>query len=145
MSEMENITVKVRLADGSVKELHLEVSKDDVWQMTLKDFEDIASPFKGSNLYRAMQAMREHLEDKGCQLLCVGARTDVAPTGLAVSMGDGRKASVLHMEKGSTERLNIFDYAEPALVGTVKQQREYFEEWKKSLLALRKPEIPGTS
>ena len=52
------------------------------------------------------------------------------PEGRA-AWGGGRKAYILHMGRpGSmTEMVDIFDYAEPAVVGTVQQQREYVQAW----------------
>jgi hypothetical protein len=50
-------------------------------------------------------------------------------------MGGGQKAYVIRPGKQATELVDIFDYAEPALVGTVQQQRDYVEAWWASLRA----------
>jgi len=136
MSKIENLTAKARLSDGAVKELRLAVSIDlqcKLWQIQLENFEENVTCFRETDLYKAMQALREYLEAKGCQLLCAGARPDVAPSGMSRSMGDGRKAYVLHLGKQATELVDIFDYAEPALVGTVQLQREHVRAWWVSL------------
>jgi hypothetical protein len=136
MNGKENITSKARLSDGTVKELRLEVSVDvpcELWQIQLNNFEENVVCFRETDLYKAMQALREYLEGKGCQLLCAGARPDVAPSGMSRSMGGGQQAYVMHLGKQSTELVDIFDYAAPALVGTVQKQREYFQAWIASL------------
>jgi len=138
MSKIENITSKARLSDGTVKELRLYVSLDvqsKRWQIQLESLEENATSFRETDLYKAMQALRKYLEAKGCQLLCAGARPEVVPSGMSRSMGGGRKAYVIHLGKQATESVDIFDYAEPALVGTVQQQREYVEAWIASLRA----------
>ena len=138
MSKKETVISKARLSDGAVKELRLEVSVDvprELWQIQLNDFEEDVVCFRETDLYKAMQALREYLEAKGCQLLCAGARPDVAPSGMSRSMGGGREAYVMHLGKQATELIDIFAYAAPAVVGTVQEQREYFQAWIASLEA----------
>ena len=136
MSKIAKITVKGRFSDGTVKELRLNVSVDTeckLFQIQLEKFEENATCFRETDLYKAMQALREYLEAKGCQLLCAGARPDVFPSGMCRDMEAGCIAYVIPLGKRATELVNIFDYAEPALVGTVQQHREYLEAWKASL------------
>src|ERR1700722_4465885 len=136
MNKTENITANVRFSDGTIAELRLEISLDQecgLCQIRLVGSEENVTCFRETDLYKAMQALREYLEAKGCQLLCAGARPDVAPSGMSRSMGDGRKAYVLHLGKQATELVDIFDYAEPALVGTVQLQREHVRAWWVSL------------
>ena len=138
MGKIENIACRALLSDGTVKELRLVVSIDmkcELWQIELEKFEENATCFRETDLYKALQALREYLDPKGCQLLCAGARPDVNPSGMSRSMGGGRCAYILHLGKQATERVDIFDYAEPVLVGTIQQQRKYFEAWYASLRA----------
>jgi hypothetical protein len=138
MNKIENIISKARLSDGSVKELRLDVSVDmqcQLWQIELVNFEENTTCFRETDLYKAMQTLRQYLEAKGYQLLCAGARPDVVPSGMSRSMGGGQRAYVIRPGKQTTELVDIFDYAEPALVGTVQQQRDYVEAWRASLRA----------
>src|SRR5208282_5060184 len=99
MSKIENISAKARLSDGSVRELWLDVSIDiqhKLWQIELINFEENATCFRATDAYKAMQALREYLEAKGCQLLCAGARPDVFPSAMSRDMGGGRLAYVFH-------------------------------------------------
>jgi hypothetical protein len=75
---------KARRSDGSVKELLLDVSVDiqcQLWQIELVNFEENTACFRETDLYKAMQTLRQYLEAKGYQLLCAGARPDVVPSG----------------------------------------------------------------
>jgi hypothetical protein len=136
MSEKQTFRIKAILSDGTVKALHLNLSLDTnagLWELQLEDLEGHPTSFRETDIYKAMQTLREYLEAKGCQLLCAGARPDVAPSGMSRSMGGGGKAYVMQMGKQATELVDIFDYAEPGVVGTVKQQREFVETWFASL------------
>jgi hypothetical protein len=136
MNKIETLISKARLSDASVKELRLNVSVDmqcQLWQIELVNFEENTTCFREPDLYKAMQTLRQYLEARGHQLLCAGARRDVVPSGMSVCMGGGRQAYVIRVGKQATELVDIFDYAEPALVGTVQQQRDYVEAWLASL------------
>jgi len=138
MNKIENIISKARLSDGSVKELRLDVSVDmqcQLWQIELVNFEENTTCFRETDLYKAMQTLRLYLEARGFQLLCAGARPDVVPSGMSRSMGGGQQAYVIRPGKQATELVDIVDYAEPALVGTVQQQRDYVEAWRASIRA----------
>jgi hypothetical protein len=131
-----NVTANARFSDGAVAELRLEISLDKecrLWQIRLMESEENVTCFRETDLYKAMQALRKHLEAKGGQLLCAGARPDVVPSGMSRDMGGGRKAYVIQLGKQATEFVDIFAYAEPAAVGTVQQQREFVEAWWASL------------
>ena len=87
------------------------------------------------DLFEALREMRAELESAGCQLLCAGARPYVTVSGMSRSMGGGRKGYIVHLGSPAsrTDMVDIFDYAEPALVGTIQQQRDYFRAWAESL------------
>jgi hypothetical protein len=138
MNKIETIISKARLSDASVKELRLDVSVDmqcQQWQIELVNFEENNTCFRETDLYKAMQTLRQYLEARGYQLLCAGARPDVVPSGMSRGMGGGQQAYVIRPGKQATELVDIFDYAESALVGTVQQQRDYVEAWRASLRA----------
>jgi hypothetical protein len=139
-SKVEKICLKARLSDGSVTELWMEISVDvqsRLEQIQLENAERDVTCFRETDIFKAMQTLREYLEAKDCQLLCAGARPDVWPSGMSREMGGGRKAYVMQLGKPATELVDIFDYAEPAAVGTVQQQREFVEAWFASLPRLR--------
>lgn len=138
MNKTENITAKVRFSDGTVAELRLEISLDQecgLWQIRLVQSEENVTCFRETDLYKTMQTFRVYLESKGGRLLCAGARPDVVPSGMSGDMGGGREAYLVQLGKQATEFVDIFAYAEPAAVGTVRQQHEFVEAWRASLRA----------
>jgi len=53
-------------------------------------------------------------------------------------MGGGRKAcAVLLGNHMSSDTIDIFDYAEPKLVGSVDEQKEFYEKWVESIKRAR--------
>src|ERR1700722_9317600 len=138
MNKTENITANARFSDGTIAELRLEISLDQecgLCQIRLVGSEENVTCFRETDLYKAMQALRGGLEAKGGQLLCAGARPDVVPSGMSRNVGGGREAYVVQLGKQATEFVDIFAYAEPAVVGTVRQQHEFVEAWRASLHA----------
>ena len=52
-----------------MKELRLDVDmQDELWQIQLENFGENKTSFSETELYKAMQALREYLEARGCQL-----------------------------------------------------------------------------
>jgi hypothetical protein len=133
MSRFESILA--RLPDGALMELRVEASEDEPWQLEFRGLDGVVHQYRATDLFRAFRDMREDLERKGVQLLCAGARPDVTPSAMSRSMGGGRKAYVVRQGKQASmaDLVDIFDYAELAIVGSVEQQRDYFETWARSL------------
>ena len=138
----ETIFIKAKQPDGEIRDLQLTVSLDSPWTLEYRDADGRAHCYQERDLFETLREMRKELESTGVQLLCAGARTDVWPSGMSRSMAGGRKAYILHIGKQATERVDIFDYAEPKTIGTVQQQLDYFHAWIEALKALVKP-IPG--
>jgi hypothetical protein len=133
MSKTEH--VKVRLSDGTLKSLDVVVSDDAPWTLEFQSIDGSMRRLQALDLFEALREMRKDLECAGSQLLCAGARPDVTPSGMSRGMGGGRKAYIVHLGSPAsrTEMVDIFDYAEPAIVGSVQQQRDYFQAWADSL------------
>jgi hypothetical protein len=132
MSEAK--TIKVRLADGTIKECAIALSNSPPWKLTFSGIELGVPEFSGEDLFEALNALRGALEKSGAQLLCAGARPDVFPSGMSRGMGGGRKAYVTRIGAPAlrTDLVDIFDYAGPELVGTVAQQEAFHEKWTES-------------
>lgn len=90
---------------------------------------------RGESLFDALVALRRALEALGYRLRCAGAAVDVYPSGMARSMGDGRKAYRLTPGKpGLTKDLvDIFEVAESDVAATVAEQEAFFQRWVESL------------
>jgi hypothetical protein len=121
--------------DGRVFEIQVEISGSRDWNLRHYGVDGALHSHDASDVFAAMQMMREELEAQGIKLLCAGARTDVWPSAMSRDMGGGRKAYIQRLgEKASqTDLVDIFDFAETALIGTVEQQREYHKAWLRSL------------
>jgi hypothetical protein len=129
----EHLNLRVALADGGLSSLAVEVPEFPPWRLMVSGLGFSEREFHGRDLFESLNELRIELEKSGCQLLCAGARVDVFPSGMSRSMGGARKAYVLPFGTPATELLDIFDNAEPALVGTVVQQQEYHSKWVHSL------------
>jgi hypothetical protein len=139
--------VKVRLADGTIKDCRIEASTAPPWRFRFSGINLSKTAYEGSDLFEAMVSLRRELEPLGALLLCAGARFDVYPSGMSHSMSAGRKAYATRMQMPATpgDLVDIFDYADPKLVGTVDEQRKYHYLWIASVkgsAALVKP-LPG--
>lgn len=130
----ETKIVKVRLADGTIKECSIEIPPPLPWKFIFSGLDLKPSEFTGRDLFEALIALRLELEKIGAQLLCAGARLCVFPSGMSRDMGGGRKAFVTRLGSPMNEEaFDIFDYAEPELVSSVDKQKEFYERWVESL------------
>jgi hypothetical protein len=131
--------VQARLPNGTLRDFDIEVSIRAPWTLVFQAFDGTIRRLQARDLFEALQEMRKELEIAGCQLLCAGARHDVTPSSMSRSMGGGRKAFIVHIGRPAdrAEMVDIFEYAEPAVVGTVQQQRDYFQAWKESIMRRR--------
>ena len=79
--------------------------------------------------------IRKKLWPMGIKLLCVGARMDVYPSGMARQMSGGVVAYRLKMGVPAQrpDVVRIFDAAAADQVGTVEEQADYFRRWSASL------------
>ena len=134
----ENIAVEIKMVSGAIESASVEIRRNEksgTWAMRLDGVEIGEQNFEGQDLFEAMIRLRHALEHRDAQLLCVGARPDVFPSGMSRGMGAGRKAYVTRMGEPArrTDLLDIFDYAAPGLVGTVEQQADFHAKWAESL------------
>jgi hypothetical protein len=127
--------VKVRLQDSNIKELSIKVSKRPPWWLSYGDFDGTPQRIEELDLFGALVVLRGSFEERGCRLLCAGARRDAWASSMSRDMGGGRKVNIVTIGKHATldTLVDIFDYAEPELVGTVDEQRAYIRKWLDSL------------
>ena len=133
MTKIEN--VKVRLSDGRVKTLNMRVSCDAPWTLEFEILDGGSLRIEASDLFEALRDARKELELVGAQLLCAGARPDVTPSGMSRDMSGGRKAYkvTLGNPAGDSDMVDIFDYAELEVVGSLRQQNDYIGAWTASI------------
>lgn len=129
--------VAVMRADGSRHEVLLVATylgrryPLPEWRLDVREPDGRERCFEDRDAFDALIAYRIQLDQVGERLLCAGARTDVWPSGMGRSMGGGLKAYVMRYgeQTGLGDLVHIFDEAPQDLVGSVRQQREFFERW----------------
>ena len=92
-----------------------------------------AQRFTGEDLFDCLTAVREFLAHHDIYPLCAGARVDAYPSRMSRQMSGGRKVYLMEMGKPAELLADIFDAAPAEKVGSVTAQREYFQQWLKSL------------
>jgi hypothetical protein len=86
---------------------------------------------KDSDFWEALLQVRTELERDDIQLGCNGARIDVFPSQMQRQAIRGRKAYVL-VKPRTAKRCEVVDIFGPAsleLVGTVAEQRAFYDGW----------------
>jgi hypothetical protein len=85
--------------------------------------------------FQALCTLRMQLEARGLLLICLGAVENVFPSPMIESMGYGEKAYQLTLGKPALagDLVSVFDLGHGLVPATVKQQREFYDSWLKSL------------
>lgn len=117
-------------------EISVNVANYPESKIVLKDFDVTENKFEDRDTFDALVKLRNWLAERGCIILCQGARENVWPSGMGRCMGGGRKAYIMEIGKPATELVNIFDEAQPEQIVDTKTQRIFFERWKNSILKL---------
>jgi hypothetical protein len=83
------------------------------------------------DLFGALTNLRKHLERNKTQALCNGSRENIVVSGMSRSMGGGVLGCLVEYGKQSSddELVNIFDYAPPNEIVTVKVQEKFTRKW----------------
>ena len=101
------------------------------WRLEVREAGGIERAFEAHDAFEALIAYRTEREAVGEKVLCIGARTDVWPSGMSRDMGGGLKAHVTRYGEQTRrdDLVYIFDEAPEDLVGTVREQRDFAERW----------------
>lgn len=138
MTPDETIQVPLLGPDGTEALCSLEIyEEDEGFRLRLQGVPGQDQDLEGrdESLFDALSALRRELEPRGYRLRCSGTAVDVYPSGMARSMGDGRKAYRLTPGKpGLTKDLvDIFEVSESDAPATLAEQEAYFQRWIESL------------
>ena len=89
---------------------------------------------KSDNIFDSVVELRKKLELKNIYLLCNASLINVYPSVMQKEFGR-TKAYKLQMGKQATlsDVVDIFDYDSELKIGSVKEQKEFFESWIESL------------
>lgn len=87
--------------------------------------------FHAKDLFECLCELRRFLEARDWRILCNGARLDAYPSAMSRQMGGGARLYPLRMGEHPkrNEILKIFDKTQIDKVGTVDEQRAYYEKW----------------
>ena len=96
---------------------------------------DLNGEATGDDYFDCLLEIRESFEKTNMKILCNGARYDVYPSRMSRQMGKGIKAYVMIKGKQAMEDslVDIFESADLVKIGTVQQQRDYYNAWLDSL------------
>ena len=132
MTTVENITA---ISDNGRKiNVGVEIAQEEPWWIKYTNLTGREILLESDDLFEALILMRLDLEGQGFKLLCEGARPNVMASGMSRSMSGGRKAYVLQLGRpsGLSNLVDIFESANPEDIGTVAQQKDFYEEWLRS-------------
>jgi hypothetical protein len=106
-------------------------------QIDLRMDDGFAARGEGNDLFAALTAVRQTLEENGIQIACNGARPNVHGSGMLRDASNGRRAYVLALPRtrNKPEVVDIFDPAPIGSVGTVAEQAAWYQRWLQSPLA----------
>lgn len=90
---------------------------------------------QGHDYFQCLINLRIELEKQNYYLLCNGARRDLDCGGMLRNASCGRFGYIAKLGKylDTVDSVDIFDYAEPNLVGSVDEQEEYYNLYASSL------------
>jgi hypothetical protein len=128
----ELLDVKVRWGSEEVDAtLRYTVGDEAVVAIAVRDQEVSCA---GADLFDALVAVRRELESRGILVGINGARRDVYPSQMLRQASQGRFAYVLSFPRQSAPTGSV-DILAPAAfedIGTVEEQRAWFERWASS-------------
>lgn len=132
---IETRTVEVQLANGTVECCVVEIAHRPASTVIFSGLGFERREFVAADFFGALVTLRQELEKLGARPLCLGACTDVFPSGMSRSMSAGRKAYRLRLGSPTDARdlVDIFDRAEPQAVGSVDEQERFHATWAESL------------
>lgn len=90
---------------------------------------------KGDNIFDSIVELRKKLESKDIYLLCNASVVNIYPSPMQKDFG-GTKAYKLQMGKQAllADVVDIFDYNSELKIGSVEEQKKFYENWLKSLV-----------
>lgn len=93
---------------------------------------------KGHDYFKCLLNLRIELEKLNYYILCNGARRDISCGGMLREASDGLSAYIIKLGEYCHvgEDVDIFEYAEPNLVVSIKEQEEFSKIHQNSLPAI---------
>jgi hypothetical protein len=91
--------------------------------------------FLGMDLVDCLTKFRTEMESQGCLVVCNGTRKNAFISGMSRDIGGGRTCYLLELGKkfSPREMVLVLGSANPADVGTIEEQRAFYEKWRESV------------
>jgi len=138
MALINNKTVELISPAGEIEPCEIEYQFDPIDSSTTlttrsQHFGELT--FTDWNLFSALVQFRLRLEQEGYNLLCNAARRDGYPSRMALDMGRGQSLYLLKpgIPATSDDFVPVLDPATADQVCSVAAQREWYEQWRKSI------------
>jgi hypothetical protein len=133
---MSDRIIKIQDRKGNISEalIHYQIENNKcLLSFTKEGMNSITET--GNNFFECLCKVRLELEAIDYIILCQGATKDVYPSRMAAQMSNGLKAYKLTLGKQASlsDLVDIFAPAELTDISSVKDQKQYFEMWLKSL------------
>lgn len=137
--EIEKVMIKMKTSENDIKTIELRLyeespsNSDNVMVEVL--LEGKITRYENENYFDALLDFRKDMEEQNTQIMCNGSARTVYPSGMCLSMGSGIKAYRLEIGKQAklADLVNIFDCDDNLEFVTINEQKNFFEEWIKSL------------
>lgn len=122
------------LCDNSVV-THYAIECD--CEETLIDIENRVIKLNKRKFLDDLLYVRSEFEKMNCFILINGSRKDFVISGMSNQMSGGAKGYLVQIgEPGRRENLvNILEYADKSLIGTIEEQESFYKDWMSSILA----------
>lgn len=138
---MTSVQIRVLMSPNHIVPAAITYCEDDNDEIHLViEFENVKEEVTANDCFTALTEVRKALEKKHAVPLVLGADRRVYPSPMQQQMGCGTTAYVQHWGEPAKSKdiVDIFDPAKPDDVTTVKEQLEYHEKWKQSVLLSKK-------
>lgn len=133
--QVDTRIVSIESAGGELETCELIFDRGSPLNVLLRSEHIGALEGSGSDLFAALCDLRLQLEHQGHVLLCNAARLDAYPSPLSRQMSSGRQVTLMRIgtPAGKTDLVDGLDPAQRDQIGSVADQRSYFEKWIRSL------------
>jgi hypothetical protein len=113
----------------------LLIKKGNECELVYQGNDSIELIYRDRNLFDCLTKLRKEMESRGVLIACKGSQLNVFPSGMCKQMASGMVAYKLTLGESTVREdiVNIFDPAEPELVVSIEEQKEFYTKWLMSL------------
>ncbi len=134
--EIKKLRILINGIENTVAFKLFDESEDDPNKVMIEfELNNKQYRFMNDNYFSALIEVRKELENSNMQICCCGSAKNVYPSVMQLSMGTGSIAYKLYLGQKAKmiDTVNIFDYNKELEYVTIKEQKEFYDKWLKSL------------